>query len=71
MLKATPSRIPLNKLKTKNRKNKFKSLWEKKKTDIVKPPDIQKFQLQLALKIVRLKDLKCLPYSLNSVDLLM
>ena len=30
MLKATPSRIPLNKLKTKNRKNKFKSLWEKK-----------------------------------------
>ena len=24
MLKATPSRIPLNKLKTKNRKNKFK-----------------------------------------------
>ena len=31
MLKATPSRIPLNKLKTKNRKNKFKSLWEKKK----------------------------------------
>ena len=31
MLKATPSRIPLNKLRTKNRKNKFKSLWEKKK----------------------------------------
>ena len=30
MLKATPSRIPLNKLKAKNRKNKFKSLWEKK-----------------------------------------
>ena len=30
MLKATPSRIPLNKLKTKNRKNKFKPLWEKK-----------------------------------------
>ena len=30
MLKATPSRIPLNELKTKNRKNKFKSLWEKK-----------------------------------------
>ena len=30
MLKATPSRIPLNKLKTKNSKNKFKSLWEKK-----------------------------------------
>ena len=29
MLKATPSRIPLNKLKTKNRKNKFKPLWEK------------------------------------------
>ena len=29
MLKATPSRIPLNKLKTKNRKNKFKTLWEK------------------------------------------
>ena len=29
MLKATPSRIPLNKLKTKNRKNKFKSLREK------------------------------------------
>ena len=57
MLKATPSRIPLNKLKTKNRKNKFKSLWEKK-TDIVKPQDIQKFHLQLALKIVRLKDLK-------------
>ena len=26
MLKATPSRIPLNKLKTKNRKNKFKTL---------------------------------------------
>ena len=43
----------------------------KKKTDIVKPQDIQKFHLQLALKIVRLKDLKCLPYSLNSVDLLM
>ena len=70
MLKTTPSRIPLNKLKTKNRKNKFKSLWEKK-PDIVKPQDIQKFHLQLALKIVRLKDLKCLPYSLNSVDLLM
>ena len=31
MLKATPSRIPLNKLKTKNRKNKFKTLSEKKK----------------------------------------
>ena len=31
MLKATPSRIPLNKLKTKNRKNKFKT------TDVVKP----------------------------------
>ena len=30
----------------------------KKKTDIVKPQDIQKFHLQLALKIVRLKDLK-------------
>ena len=30
MLKATPSRIPLNKLKTKNRKNKFKT------TDVVK-----------------------------------
>ena len=29
MLKATPSRIPLNKLKTKNRKNKFKTLWGK------------------------------------------
>ena len=29
MLKATPSRIPLNKLKTKHRKNKFKTLWEK------------------------------------------
>ena len=43
----------------------------KKKTDIVKPQDIQKFHLQLALKTVRLKDLKCLPYSLNSVDLLM
>ena len=69
MLKATPSRIPLKKLKTKNRKNKFKTLWEKK--NIVKPQDIQKFHLQLALKIVRLKDLKCLRYSLNSVDLLM
>ena len=42
-----------------------------KKTDIVKPQDIQEFHLQLALKIVRLKDLKCLPYSLNSVDLLL
>ena len=30
MLKATPSRMPLNKLKTKNRKNKFKTLREKK-----------------------------------------
>ena len=30
MLKATPSRIPLNKLKTKNRKNKFKTLRVKK-----------------------------------------
>ena len=31
MLKATPSRIPLNKLKTKNRKNKFKILRGRKK----------------------------------------
>ena len=31
MLKATPSRIPLNKLKTKNRKNKFKTLRGRKK----------------------------------------
>ena len=30
MLKTTPSRIPLNKLKTKNRKNKFKTLRVKK-----------------------------------------
>ena len=30
MLKATPSRIPLNKLKTKNRKNKFKTQRENK-----------------------------------------
>ena len=30
MLKATPSGIPLNKLKTKNRKNKSKTLREKK-----------------------------------------
>ena len=30
MLKATPSRIPLNKLKTKNRKNKFKTRRENK-----------------------------------------
>ena len=36
MLKATPSRIPLNKLKTKNRKNKFKTLWEKNRYS--KPP---------------------------------
>ena len=28
MLKAAPSRIPLNKLKTKNRKNKFQTLME-------------------------------------------
>ena len=34
MLKVTPSRIPLNKLKTKNRKNKFKTLRGRKKTDI-------------------------------------
>ena len=31
MLKATPSRIPLNKFKTKNRKNKFKTLKGRKK----------------------------------------
>ena len=37
MLKATPSRIPLNILKTKNRKNKFKTLSEKKKNQTVKP----------------------------------
>ena len=30
MLKATPSRIPLNKLKTKNRKKKFKTQRGKK-----------------------------------------
>ena len=36
MLKATPSRIPLNKLKTKNRKKKFKT-QRGKKTDLVKP----------------------------------
>ena len=30
MLKATPSGIPLNKLKTKNRKNKSKTLRGKK-----------------------------------------
>ena len=40
-----------------------------KKTDIVKPKDVQELQLQLALQIVRLKDLKCLGYSFNSVDL--
>ena len=40
MLKVTPSRIPLNKLKTKNRKNKFKTLRGRKKqtyNPIVKP----------------------------------
>ena len=31
MLKATPSRIPLTKFKTKNRKNKFKTLKGRKK----------------------------------------
>ena len=31
MIKATPSGIPLNKLKTKNRKNKSKTLRGKKK----------------------------------------
>ena len=36
MLKATPSGIPLNKLKTKNRKNKSETL-RGKKTDIVTP----------------------------------
>ena len=41
-----------------------------KKTDMVKPKDIQELHLQLALKIVRLKYLKSLRYSLNSVDLL-
>ena len=70
MLKATPSRIPPNKLKSKNRMNKSKT-QRKKKADLVKSQDIQKLHLQSALKIVRLKDLKCLRYSLNSVDLLM
>ena len=42
-----------------------------KKTDIVKPQDIQKLHLQSALKIVGLKGLKCLRYLLNSADLLM
>ena len=69
MHKATPTRNPLNELKTKNGKKKFKTLREKK--HIVKPYDIQKLHLQLALKIVRLKDLKCLQYSLNLVHLLM
>ena len=31
---------------------------------------MQKLRFQLALEIVRLKDLKCLRYSLSSVDLL-
>ena len=37
MIKATPSGITLNKLKTKNRKNKSKTLRGKKKTYIVTP----------------------------------
>ena len=52
MLKVTPSRIPLNKLKTKNRKNMFKILRGKKTKS--KTLRYTKITFTTGLKIVRL-----------------
>ena len=58
MLKATPSRIPLNKLKTKNRKNKFKTLWEKNRYS--KTPRYTKISFTIGSQDCKIKRSKVL-----------